>query len=50
MSDNVVKFQKRKSIKPPRQKPPWLRKLMIVAGVIVAIGLIYAYFAVTLPA
>ena len=49
MSENVIKFQKRKTIKPPRQKPPWLRKLMIIGGVIVAVGVIYAYFSLILP-
>jgi len=49
MSDNVVKFQKRRSVRPPRQTPPWLKKLIITGGVIVSIGLIYAYFALTLP-
>lgn len=43
MSENVVKFRKRKTIKPPRQTPPRLRKLMIIGGVI------YAYFSLTLP-
>jgi len=50
MNDNVIKFQKRKAVKPPRQTPPWLRRLMIISGVVIAIGLIYAYFALTIPA
>jgi len=49
MSENVIKFQKRKTVKPPRQTPPWLRKLMIIGGVIVAVGVIYAYFSLILP-
>lgn len=45
MSDNVIKFRKPTPVKPPRQIPPRLRRILIIAGVIVAFGLVYTYFS-----
>mgnify|MGYP004537611699 CR=1 FL=1 len=44
MNDNVIKFQRPKQPKPPRQTPPWMRRLLTWLAVIVAVGAIYAYF------
>jgi hypothetical protein len=45
MSDNVIKFRKPK---PPRKAPnPMLRKLMIIAIVIIVFAAAWAYFQVT---
>lgn len=49
MSDNVIKFQRPKQPKPPRQTPPWLRRLLIWLAVVVAIAAVYGYFYVTGP-
>lgn len=48
MSDNVIKFSRPKPKKAPRQTPPWLHKLLVAIAIIVAIGLVYTYYALTL--
>lgn len=50
MSDNVIKFQKRKPVKPPRQTPPWLRKLLVIAIVVIVFFIAFGYFYITGPA
>jgi hypothetical protein len=47
MSDNVIKFQRPKKPKPPRQVPPWLRKLIVAGVIILAFAAAYGYFALT---
>ncbi|WP_170973440.1 hypothetical protein [Rhizobium sp. FKY42] len=41
---DVIKFNKPKPVKPPRQTPPAAKKALIVAGVIAAFVLVWAYF------
>ena len=45
MSDNVIKFRKPKP--PPKAPNPLLRKLMIIAAVIVVFALAWVYVQVT---
>ena len=45
MSDNVIKFRKPKP--PPKAPNPMLRKLMIIAVVILVFAAAWAYFQVT---
>ncbi len=47
MNDNVIKFKKREPVKPPRQTPMWLKRLLVLIGVIAAFALVYVYFAMT---
>lgn len=47
MSDNVIKFQRPKQPKPPRQTPAWLKKVLTIVAVIVAFAGVYAYFSLT---
>ncbi|MDO1583684.1 hypothetical protein [Rhizobium oryzicola] len=44
---NVIKFERPKPVKPPRQTPPWLRKAAIVAAIIAAFVLAWFYFTIT---
>ncbi|SFB46789.1 hypothetical protein SAMN03159496_04035 [Rhizobium sp. NFR07] len=44
MNDNVIKFQRPKPPKPPRQTPPWLRRLLTVLGIIIALVAVWGYF------
>lgn len=45
MSDNVIKFRKPKP--PPKAPNPALRKLLVIAVVIIAFAAAWAYFQVT---
>ncbi|MNR84478.1 hypothetical protein D3C71_780710 [compost metagenome] len=45
MSDNVIKFQRPKQPKPPRQTPPWLKRFITILVVIAAFAAIYAYYS-----
>lgn len=45
MSDNVIKFQRPKQPKPPRQTPPWLKRVITILVVIAAFAAIYAYYS-----
>ncbi|MEB2844616.1 hypothetical protein GAO09_03165 [Rhizobiales bacterium RZME27] len=47
MNDNVIKFRKKEAPKPPRQTPPWMRKALIIGGVIAAFLVAFAYFYIT---
>lgn len=47
MSDNVIKFQRPKQPKPPRQTPPWLKRVLTIIIVIAAFAAVYAYFSLT---
>ncbi|MDE1157253.1 MAG: hypothetical protein PW791_03035 [Neorhizobium sp.] len=47
MSDNVIKFQRPKKPKPPRQVPPWLRKLIVIGVIVLAFVAAYGYFALS---
>ncbi|WP_337267664.1 hypothetical protein [Oryzifoliimicrobium ureilyticus] len=47
MTDNVIKFQRRPQPKPPRQTPPWLKRLLIVLGIIAFFVAAYFYFSLT---
>lgn len=49
MNDNVIKFRKRTENKPPKQTPPWLRKVLIACAVIAVIAAVYVYNLLTLP-
>ncbi len=42
--NNVIKFQKPKPVKPPRQTPPWARRLIILVVVIAMFAAAWAYF------
>ncbi|WJH40554.1 hypothetical protein N7E02_08020 [Aliirhizobium terrae] len=44
MNDNVIKFQRPKQPKPPRQTPPWLKRLLTVLGIIIVLVAVWAYF------
>lgn len=50
MSDNVIKFQPRPKPQPPRQTPPWAKRLLAVLAVVAFFAAAYAYFALTGPA
>jgi len=47
MSDNVIKFKRPQKPKPPRQTPPWVKKLLVVLGIAAFFVAAYAYFALT---
>lgn len=47
MSDNVIKFQRPVKPKPPRQTPPWLRKVIVIAVIVLCFAAAYGYFALT---
>jgi hypothetical protein len=47
MNDNVIKFKKREPVKPPRQTPIWVKRMLVILGVAAAFVLAYVYFAVT---
>lgn len=42
--NNVIKFQKPKQVKPPRQTPPWLRKALTSGVIILGFAAAWAYF------
>lgn len=42
--NNVIKFQKPKPVKPPRQTPPWLRKALTSGVIILGLVAAWAYF------
>lgn len=44
MNDNVVRFERPKQPKPPRQMPPGLRRLLVIAAVILAFAAAWAWF------
>ncbi|QKN14306.1 thermonuclease family protein [Sinorhizobium meliloti WSM1022] len=48
MSD-VIKFQRRTKPKPPRRRPTWLRRLLIIPGIAAALFVIWTYFYLTTP-
>lgn len=47
MSDNIIKFQRPKKPKPPRQVPPWLKRVLTIAGILAALAAIWAFFYVS---
>lgn len=47
MNDNVIKFRRPKQPKPPRQTPPWLKRVVTILVVIAAFAAVYAYFSLT---
>ncbi len=47
MSDNIIKFQRPKQPKPPRQTPPWLKRVLTILAVIAVFCAAYAYFSLT---
>ncbi len=47
MSDNVIKFQRPLKPKPPRQTPPWLKRVLIVLGVAAFFIAAFVYFSLT---
>jgi hypothetical protein len=47
MSDNIIQFQRPKKPKPPRQVPPWLRRVLVIAAVVAALALVWVYFYLT---
>ena len=44
MDDNVIKFRRPEPVKPPRQTPAWLRKVLIVLLVVAAFAAVWAFF------
>ncbi|MCK8779222.1 hypothetical protein M0654_04410 [Rhizobium sp. NTR19] len=47
MSDNVIKFKRPPKPRPPRQTPPWLKRLLpflVIAAFLVAA---YVYFSLS---
>jgi hypothetical protein len=44
MTDNVLKFERRPKQKPPRQTPPWLKRLLVLVAIIVFFVAAFAYF------
>lgn len=47
MSDNIIKFQRPPKPKPPRQTPPWLKRLLIGLGIAAFFIAAFAYFSLT---
>lgn len=47
MSDNVIKFQPRPKPQPPRQTPPWAKRLLVVLAIAAFFIAAYVYFALT---
>jgi hypothetical protein len=45
--NNVIKFQKPKPVKPPRQTPPWLRRVAIGLVTLAAFTAVWVYFQMT---
>jgi len=45
MSDNIVKFERRPKPKPPRQTPPWLKRLLVAAAIVAFFLAAFAYFS-----
>ncbi|MCJ8506900.1 hypothetical protein MUU53_03120 [Rhizobium lemnae] len=41
---DVIKFNKPKPVKPPRQTPPTVKKALVIVGVMAAFILAWAYF------
>lgn len=41
---NVIKFNKPKPVKPPRQTSPAVKKALIILGVVAAFAAAWAYF------
>ena len=50
MSDNIIKFQPRQQPKPPRQTPPWVKRLLTVLGIVAFFAAAFVYFWLTGPA
>lgn len=49
MPDNVIKFQRPPKPKPPRQTPPWLKRLLIALGIAAFFAAAFVYFSLTGP-
>lgn len=47
MPDNVIKFQRPPKPKPPRQTPPWLKRLLIALGIAAFFAAAFIYFLLT---
>ncbi|SIQ75720.1 hypothetical protein SAMN05880590_10729 [Rhizobium sp. RU35A] len=47
--NNVIKFQRPKPQKPPRQVPPGLRKALVAAAILIGLVLVWAYFQFIAP-
>ena len=47
MSDNVIKFQRKPKPKPPRQTPPWLKRALAIAAVVLFFVAAFLYFYLT---
>ncbi|MGK9051797.1 hypothetical protein QTA58_15710 [Neorhizobium sp. CSC1952] len=47
MPDNVIKFQRPPTPKPPRQTPPWLKRLLTALGIAAFFVAAFAYFSLT---
>lgn len=45
--NNVIKFQKPKPVKPPRQTPPWQKKAIAWALIVVGLVAAWGYFYMT---
>jgi hypothetical protein len=45
--NNVIKFQKPKPVKPPRQTPPWQKKAIAWALIVMGLVAAWGYFYMT---
>lgn len=45
MTDNIIKFERRPKPKPPRQTPPWLKRLLAIIVIIAFFAAAFAYFS-----
>jgi hypothetical protein len=47
MPDNVIKFKRPPQPKPPRQTPPWLKRLLPLIAIAAFLAVAFAYFSLT---
>lgn len=47
MSENVLKFERRPQPKPPRQTPPWQKRLLVILAIIAAFVAAFFYYYLT---
>lgn len=45
MSDNVIKFQRPPQPKPPRQTPPWQKRVLVILGIAAFFVAAFLYFS-----
>lgn len=47
MSDNVIKFERPKKPVPPRQTPPWLKRLLVILAIALGLAAVWTYFYIS---